>query len=79
MADLASNLNISQPAVSMSARREERIASENGYSLIDEKNFIILGCPPNPHITFDIFLDLTILIDYFIKKRGWSNENNGHK
>jgi len=24
------------PAVSMSARREERIASENGYSLIDK-------------------------------------------
>jgi len=36
MADLAPKLNISQPAVSMSARRGERIASENGYSLIDE-------------------------------------------
>ena len=37
MADLAPKLNISQPAVSMSARRGERIASENGYSLMDEK------------------------------------------
>ncbi|RZB35489.1 MAG: hypothetical protein SRB2_03082 [Desulfobacteraceae bacterium Eth-SRB2] len=36
MADLAPKLNISQPAVSMSARRGERIASENGYSLMDE-------------------------------------------
>ena len=36
MADLAPKLNISQPAVSMSARRGERIASENGYSMIDE-------------------------------------------
>ena len=36
MADLAPKLNISEPAVSMSARRGERIASENGYSLMDE-------------------------------------------
>jgi predicted transcriptional regulator len=36
MADLAPKLNISQPAVSISARRGERIASENGYSLMDE-------------------------------------------
>ena len=36
MADLAPKLNISQPAVSMSAQRGERIASENGYSLMDE-------------------------------------------
>jgi hypothetical protein len=36
MADLASKLYISKPAVSMSARRGERIASENGYSLMDE-------------------------------------------
>jgi hypothetical protein len=36
MADLAPKLNISQPAVSMSARRGERIASEKGYSLMDE-------------------------------------------
>ena len=36
MADLAPKFNISQPAVSMSARRGERIASENGYSLMDE-------------------------------------------
>ncbi len=34
MADLAPKLNISQPAVSMSVRRGERIALENGYSLI---------------------------------------------
>ena len=36
MADLALRLNISQPAVSMSAQRGEKIASENGYSLMDE-------------------------------------------
>jgi hypothetical protein len=36
MVDLAPKLNISQPAVSMSAQRGERIASENGYSLMDE-------------------------------------------
>ena len=36
MAELAPKLNISQPAVSMSAQRGERIASENGYSLMDE-------------------------------------------
>jgi REP-associated tyrosine transposase len=36
MADLAPKLNISQPAVSMSAQRGERIASENGYSLMDD-------------------------------------------
>ena len=36
MADLAPKLNISQPAVSMSARRGERIALENGYSLMDD-------------------------------------------
>ncbi len=36
MADLAPKLNISQPAVSMSAQRGERIASENEYSLMDE-------------------------------------------
>lgn len=36
MADLAPKLNISQPAVSMSAQRGEQIASENGYSLMDE-------------------------------------------
>jgi putative transposase len=36
MADLAPKLNISQPAVSISARRGERMASENGYSLMDE-------------------------------------------
>ena len=31
------------------------------------------------HITFDIFLDLTTLIDYFILKKGWLHEDNGHK
>jgi hypothetical protein len=36
MADLAPKLNISQPAVSMSFQRGERVASENGYSLMDE-------------------------------------------
>jgi putative transposase len=36
MADLAAKLNISQPAVSISVRRGERTASENGYSLLDE-------------------------------------------
>ena len=36
MADLAPKLNISQPAVSMSAQRGEQIASENGYSLMNE-------------------------------------------
>jgi hypothetical protein len=36
MANLAPKLNISQPAVSMSAQRGERIASENGYSLMGE-------------------------------------------
>ncbi len=36
MVDMALKLNISQPAVSMSAQRGERIASENGYSLMDE-------------------------------------------
>ena len=33
MADLASKLNITQPAVSMSTQRGEQIASENGYSM----------------------------------------------
>ena len=36
MADLGPKLNISQPAVSMSAQRGERIALENGYSLMDD-------------------------------------------
>jgi hypothetical protein len=36
MADLAPKLNISQPAVSISARRGEKIASENGYLLLHE-------------------------------------------
>lgn len=36
MADLAPKLNITQPAVSISAQRGEKIASENGYSLMDE-------------------------------------------
>ena len=36
MADLGQKLNISQPAVSISARRGERILAENGYSLMDE-------------------------------------------
>jgi len=36
MADLAPKLNITQPAVSISAQRGEQIASENGYSLMDE-------------------------------------------
>ncbi len=35
MADLAPKLNISQPAVSLSVRRGEQIAAENGYLLID--------------------------------------------
>jgi len=35
MTDLAPQLNISQPAVSMSVQRGEQIASENGYSLMD--------------------------------------------
>jgi hypothetical protein len=30
-------------------------------------------------IIFDIFLDLTILIDYFILKKGVLHEDNGHK
>ena len=36
MADLAPKLNISQPTVSMSTQRGEQVASENGYSLMDE-------------------------------------------
>ena len=36
MTDLAPKLNISQPAVSISVQRGERIVSENGYSLMDE-------------------------------------------
>jgi REP element-mobilizing transposase RayT len=36
MADLAPKLNISQPAVSISTQRGERIALENGYSLLDD-------------------------------------------
>lgn len=36
MADLALKLNISQPAVSISVRRGERTALENGYSLTNE-------------------------------------------
>lgn len=36
MADLAPKLNISQPAVSLSVRRGEKIASENGYLLMDK-------------------------------------------
>jgi hypothetical protein len=49
MADLAPNLNISQPAVSMSAQRGEQITSENGYSLMNELNLIILGASRNPN------------------------------
>jgi len=36
MTDLAPKLNISQPAVSISAQRVECIALENGYSLLDD-------------------------------------------
>jgi len=36
MSDLAPKFNISQPAVSVSAQSGEQIASENGYSLMDE-------------------------------------------
>ena len=36
MAELASKLNSSQPAVSISVRRGERTASGNGYSLMVE-------------------------------------------
>ena len=36
MADLAPKLNISQPAVSMSTQRGERIALENGYLLMGD-------------------------------------------
>jgi hypothetical protein len=36
MTDLALNLNISQPAVSISAQRGEQMAAENGYLLMDE-------------------------------------------
>ena len=36
MVELASRLNISQPAVSVCVRRGERMASENDYSLMDE-------------------------------------------
>jgi len=36
MAYLAPQLNISQPAVSMSVQSGEQIASENRYSLMDE-------------------------------------------
>ncbi len=36
MMDLAPKLNISQPAVSICVQRGERIASENGYLLLDE-------------------------------------------
>jgi hypothetical protein len=36
MVELASKLNISQPAVSICVQRGERIASENRYSLMDE-------------------------------------------
>jgi hypothetical protein len=41
MVDLAPELNISQPAVSMSARRGERIALEKGYSIMDDQKLII--------------------------------------
>ena len=41
MVDLAPRLSISEPAVSMSARRGEHIAIENGYSLIDDSKLII--------------------------------------
>jgi putative transposase len=36
MINLACKLNMYQPAASISAKRGERIAAENGYSLIDE-------------------------------------------
>ncbi len=36
MVDLASKLNVSQPAVSICVRRGEQIASENGYSIMDK-------------------------------------------
>lgn len=35
MTELARRLNVTQPAVSMSAQRGARIADENGYKLID--------------------------------------------
>jgi len=36
MTALALKLNISQPAVSISVQRGERIAAENSFSLLDE-------------------------------------------
>jgi hypothetical protein len=36
MTELAKKLRISQPAVSICTRRGERIAQDNGYSLVDE-------------------------------------------
>jgi len=41
MVDLAPKLNISQPAVSISAQRGERIAFENQFSLMDDKKLTI--------------------------------------
>jgi hypothetical protein len=48
IADLAPKLNITQPAVSMSVQRGEQIESENGYSLMNELNLMILGASRNP-------------------------------
>jgi hypothetical protein len=36
MTDLAKRLNLTQPAISIAARRGERIAKENQFKLLDD-------------------------------------------
>ncbi len=38
MTELGKKLNLTQPAISLSVQRGERIAEESGYSLINDKN-----------------------------------------
>jgi hypothetical protein len=40
MTELANRLGLTQPAVSIAARRGEVIAKQNGYFLFDKKYFI---------------------------------------
>jgi len=46
MTDLAKRLNLTQPAISIAARRGERIVRENQYMLIDGYLFMYLWMSP---------------------------------
>jgi REP-associated tyrosine transposase len=65
MADLAPKLNISQPAVSMSARRGERIASENEYFESAEPR-AFKSTPLTLHRFFKVIENDQMIIDLLI-------------